>query len=170
MFRAWPGPRLGKKEHFVHFVAIVERRLMQWYVSIPALACSGPVPEPDDAQACATALVTAATSLSPGDVQISFQSARATDTLLPTSPTDVKVRHTDGVWRAAQQKGWLRQRDGSWKPLVSYPAHGTVWERVVDASCFRKAGVKVALPLPRSTAVGGPSEPVVQDEGAVAVA
>lgn len=154
----------------MQFVAIVERRSTQWYVSIPALASGGSVPEPDDVQRCATALVTAATSLSPEDVQISFHSARATDTLLPTSPAAVEIRHNDGMWRAAEHKGWLRQWDGSWKPLISYAAHGAVWERVVDASCFRKASGKGAVPFPRSTAVAGRSAPVVRDDGAASVA
>jgi hypothetical protein len=123
----------------VQFVAIVERRLMHWFVYIPAFASSGSVPEPNDVQAFATALVTAATRLFPGDVQISLQVARTTDMLLPTSPTEVEVRHIDGIWRAAQHKGWLRQRDGSWKPLICYLAHGAVWERVVHASCYREA-------------------------------
>jgi hypothetical protein len=154
----------------VQFVAIVERRLMQWYVYIPALASGGSVPELDDVQAFANALVTAATSLSPGDVQISVHVARTTDTLLPTSPTDVEVRHNDGIWRTAQHKGWLRQRDGSWEPLISYPAHGVVWERVVHASCFRKAGLEGVLPFPRSTPVAGPSAPTVRDNGAASIA
>ena len=145
------------------FVAIVERRLLQWYVQIPALASGGSVPESHDVQAFATTLVTAATSLSPEDVQISLQVARATDTLLRTSPTDVEIRHNDGIWRPAQQKGWLRQRDGSWEPLISYPAHGVVWERVVHPSRFRKAGAKGAVPYARSTAVAG--QPV-RDDGA----
>ena len=137
----------------MQFVAIVERRLMQWYVYIPALGSGGSVPGPNDVQAFATALVTAATSLLPGDIQISLHSARTTDMLLPTSPTEVEVRHKDGIWRAAKHKGWLRQRDGSWKPLISYPAHGAVWERVVDASCFRRASLKVAaVPTSRGSA------------------
>ena len=137
----------------MQFVAIVERRPMHWYVDIPALASGGAVPEPNDVQAFATALVTAATSLPPGDVQIALHAARTTDTLLPISPTEVEIRHTDGIWRAAHHKGWLRQRDGSWKPLISYPAHGAVWERVVDSSCFRMANLRVAA-VPESRGSG----------------
>lgn len=146
----------------MQFVAIVERRLMQWYVYIPALASGGSVPEPNDVQAFTTALVTAATSLSPGDVQLSLHLARTTDTLLPTSPTEVEIRHNDGIWRAAQHKGWLRQRDGSWKPLISYPARGAVWERVVHASCFREA---TSEPPPFSVGVGRHAAPAQRDGG-----
>lgn len=136
----------------MEFVAIVERRLLEWHVYLPLLATGGPVPAPNDVQSYATALVTAATGRAPADVQITVQLAVQADTVLRTSPTDVETRHQDGTWRVAQHVGWLRQRDGSWKPLVCYTADGVTWQRAVHAAHLRPRDAEV--PAPRTCVEG----------------
>ncbi len=133
----------------MQFVAIVEHRPMHWYVHIPGLATGGPVPELKDVQACAVALAAAATGLPAADVQVSLSHAVPGNTLLPALPTEVEVRHK-GIWRAAQQTGWLREWSGSWWPLVEYAADGAMWTRGVRVSRFRQPGLPVdAVPEPR---------------------
>lgn len=137
----------------MQFVAIVERHLLQWSVYLPDLAVGGPVPEPNDVHASAVALVTAATGVPPRDVQVAVHLAVVGDTVLPAPPTDVEVRHTDGSWRGAEHVGWIRRRDGSWRPLVRYAADGATWERAVHASCLRRPEPDaVAVPTARVSA------------------
>ncbi len=136
----------------MEFVAIVERSLTDWHVDIPALAIGGPVPEPYDVQAFAVALVAAATGLPAAGVEVSLYSTVRGHDLLPTRPTEVEGRHNDGFWRTAEHTGWLRQRDGSWRALVSYAADGAVWRRAVHVSSFRQPDVEVpAVPAPRAS-------------------
>lgn len=135
----------------MEFAAIVEQRTTHWYVHIPALSTGGALPHRDNARACAIALVAAATGVPPGDPQVSLHNAAPGQTLLPTSPTDVDVRHDDGVWRTAQHTGWLRQWHGSWRPLVSYAADGVTWTRAVHISRFRPPEIDTpAVPAPVS--------------------
>jgi hypothetical protein len=134
----------------VQFVAIVEQRLMHRHVYIPALGVGGPVPELDDVHASAVALAAAATGLPAADLEVSLCTAVPRDTVLPASPSDVEVRHRDGIWHTAQHTGWLRQWGGSWWPLVSYAAEGAMWTRAVRASCVRQFDADVpAIPAPR---------------------
>jgi hypothetical protein len=128
----------------VHFVAIVERRLLDWYIYIPVLGSGGSATELTAVQTCATALATAATGLAPADLQISVHRVLQADTLLPVAPMDVQIQHTDGTWRAAQHIGWVRPRDGGWNPLVCYVADGTTWERAVHPSRFRQPAPDVS--------------------------
>jgi hypothetical protein len=128
----------------VEFVAIVERRLLNWHVCIPVLVSGASVPDLDDVESCATAVVTAATGLVPDDVQISVHRAVQSDTVVRISPMDVEIRHSDGTWRVAQHIGVVRPRDGSWKPLVRYVADGATWERAVHVSRFRRPTPDVA--------------------------
>jgi len=135
----------------VHVVAILEKRVLHWYVYLPTLGCGSAVPEPGGAQATAVTLVSAVTGLPEADVLVSLRHTHVADTLLPTPPSDVEVRHSDGTWRAARHVGWLRPRDGSWKPLVAYTADGAQWERAVHASHFREPARESAeIPLPRT--------------------
>ncbi|HYO36830.1 MAG TPA: hypothetical protein VER97_12190 [Geodermatophilus sp.] len=153
----------------MHFMAIVEHRLPQRYVYIPVLATGGPVPEPsDDVEACPAALVAAATGLFPADVQVSLSHVAWSNTLLPVPPTEVDVRHR-GVWQVAQHTGWLRQRDGSWWPLVTYEADGAVWTRAVRATHVRRLGAGVAaVPAPRAGSIRATPCPVMALDGQLA--
>ncbi len=142
----------------MQFMAIVEERPtrwynvhipMHWYVHIPALATGGPVPELKDVHACAVALAAAATGLPAAEVEVLLSHAVPGVTLLPASSTEVEVRHK-GIWRAAQQTGWLREWSGSWWPLVEYAADGARWTRAVRVSGLRQPGLPVAaVPEPR---------------------
>lgn len=153
----------------MQFVAIVERHLLQWSVYLPDLAVGGPVPEPNDVHASATALVTAATGVPPQDVQIAVHLAVVGDTVLSAPPTDVEVRHTDGSWREAEHIGWIRRRDGSWRPLVRYAADGARWERAVHASCLRQLDPDlVTVPTARVSAESAGADPALHAGAATA--
>ena len=122
----------------MQYVAIVERRLLGWYIYLPALGTEGSVPQPNDVHASAHALAAAATGLSPSEVQVSLHLSVQSNTVLPAPPMDVEVQHTDGTWRAAQQSGWVRQPDRSWRALVDYPADGATWKRAIHTSRLRQ--------------------------------
>jgi hypothetical protein len=133
----------------MQFAAIVEQRPKHAYVHIPALSTGGPVPDPNDVQACADELAAAATGLPAADVQVSLSHAVPGNALLPVSPTEVEVRHK-GIWRAARHTGWLREWTGLWWPLVEYTADSATWKRAVHVSSFRQPGLPVhAVPEPR---------------------
>lgn len=136
----------------MHFAAIVERRLPHWYVHIPALGIGAPIPEPSDVQASAVALAAATTGVSTADLQVRLHLAGPGETVVPTSVTDVEVRHNDGTWFAAEQTGWVRQWNDSWWALVFYPADGAMWTRAVRPSSIRDCSVDAsAVPVPRAS-------------------
>jgi hypothetical protein len=132
----------------MQFTAIVERRLLQWYLYLPTLGTEGPVSDPNDVQASADALAAAATGLSPADVQVSLHLSVQSNTVLPAPPTDAEVQHTDGSWRAAQQTGWVRLSDTSWRVLVGYVAEGATWKHAIHTSRLRHP--QAAIPAPRA--------------------
>ena len=153
----------------MQFVVIVERHLLQWSVYLPDLSVGSPVPEPNDVHASAAALVTAATGVPAQDVHIAVHLAVFGDTVLPAPPTDVEVRHTDGSWRGAEHVGWIRRRDGSWRPLVRYAADGARWERAVHASCLRRLDPDAAaVPTARVSAESAVADPALHAGAAIA--
>jgi hypothetical protein len=114
-------------------------------VSVPALACGSPVCEGDDAEVTAAALITACTGVPRGDLSIAVHRVHATDTSVPTPATEVDVLDPQGHWLVAQQSGWLRRRDGSWRALVCYEAGGALWLRAVHASKIRHPKIRAAV-------------------------
>lgn len=137
----------------MEFDAILEKRLMHWYVYVPSLADGCPVPERTGAEAAAAALITAATGLHLTDLHVSLHVADGNNTIVQNSPTDVDIRHHDGNWCSAEHLGWLRTWDGAWKALVSYSAEGALWERAVHASCFRQPDQRVPAGAAARTSV-----------------
>jgi len=127
----------------VDFIALLDMRPMHWYVYVPALASGVSLTNRDDAEAAAAALVTTATGLPPADVHITLHVAHQAGTVVKDPHTEIDVRHRDGAWYTAEQQGWLRTWDGSWKALVSYSAEGALWERAIPSSRLRHSDQRV---------------------------
>lgn len=138
----------------MHFAAILEQRPPHWYIHVPSFDVSGRTREPHQPEATAVALVAAATGLTATEIQVSVHYATQGDTLVATAPSEVEVRHSDGVWRTASHTGWLRQRDGSWQALVEYVARGSLWTRAARPTCVRHPAVEaLRAPGPRAELV-----------------
>ncbi len=132
------------------FVAILERRPLHKFVCIPMIDTGAALPEREDPQAFATALVARTLDVPVAEVQVSLHQALVGQTLVTTPTRDVEVLHDDGSWRPAQQSGWLKQWHGAWGPLVAYTADGIAWTRAVHSSRMRRPATGApALPTQR---------------------
>jgi hypothetical protein len=125
------------------YVAIVRRRAVDWYLSVPAIGRSAPLWRPTEATRLAVWLVRQATGREPPESAIGVLAAGPDDLMLPAGHTDVEARHVDGRWHQGQLVGWVRQSDDSWRAVVCYPVAGVVWERVLAAGHWRGATAPV---------------------------
>jgi hypothetical protein len=115
-------------------VVIIEDRLGDWYLHVPALDLGLPVNSPADAPLSAARLVSAATGAAIDPNQVEVLRPANSEVLLPATPAEVTIRHDDGALYSGRHVGWLRQRDRSWRALVCYLVAGVQWERALPAS------------------------------------
>jgi hypothetical protein len=118
----------------VKYVVIMETRLGDWYMHVPAMDLGVRVNSPADAPLSAARLLSAATGAAIDPVQVVVLRPASRELLIPATPADVVIRHDDGAWYSGRHVGWLRQRDRSWRALVCYLVAGVQWERVLPAT------------------------------------
>ena len=108
-------------------VVIVERRLSDWYMYVPALDGGISLRSPADAPLRAAGLLWAESGVvvDPRHVEVLWPNSG--DMLLPATPADVEILHDDGAWYPGAHVGWLRQRDRSWRALACYVVAGVQW-------------------------------------------
>ncbi|MGY1642566.1 hypothetical protein ACI782_15775 [Geodermatophilus sp. SYSU D00703] len=134
------------------YVAIVRRRAVDWYLSVPAIGRSAPLWRPTEAARLAVWLIRQATGREPPESAIGVLTAGPDDLMLLAGSIDVEARHVDGRWHPGQLVGWVRQSDDSWRAVVCYPVAGVMWERVLGPGHWRTATT--------------PAEPAAPTEGA----
>ncbi|MGY1622887.1 hypothetical protein ACI789_11880 [Geodermatophilus sp. SYSU D00965] len=125
------------------YVAIVRRRAVDWYLSVPAIGRSAPLWRPTEAARLAVWLVRQATGREPSHSAIDVRTAGPDDLYLPAGHGGAEARHTDGRWYRGQLAGWVRQSDDSWRAVVCYAVAGVMWERVLAAGQWRGAAAPV---------------------------
>ncbi|MGY1706947.1 hypothetical protein ACI79C_20465 [Geodermatophilus sp. SYSU D00697] len=121
------------------YVAIVRRRAVDWYLSVPAVGLGAPLWRPAEAVRLAVRLVRLRTGRDLPESAVGVLTAGPEDLYLPAGRTEVEARHTDGRWHRGQLAGWVRQSDDTWQAVVCYPVAGVLWERVLAAGRWRPA-------------------------------
>jgi hypothetical protein len=137
----------------VKYPVIMERRLTDWYMHLPAVDRCLPVSSPADAPRRAARFLSAETGAAVDPQHVEVLQPVAGDVLLPATPAEVAILHDDGAWYPGRRVGWLRQRDRSWRALVCYVVAGVQWERTLPASRLNRAArpVSTGLACPSGT-------------------
>ena len=124
------------------YVVIMERRLSDWFMHVPALDRGVLVRSPADALDRAARLISAVTGGAIDPEQIAVQQSAPGALLLPVVPAEVEILHDDGDWYSGRHVGWLKQRDHSWRALVCYQVADVQWERTLPVSRLRTVDVR----------------------------
>lgn len=114
-------------------VVVMEKRLADWGMHVPAIDLCLPVNSPADAPLFAARLLSTATGAAVGPDQVEVLLSDRSQILFPATPVEVGIRHHDGAWYPGRHVGWLRQPNRSWRALVCYLVAGVQWERAVPA-------------------------------------
>jgi hypothetical protein len=125
------------------YVAIIRRRAVDWYLSVPAIDRGAPLWRPAEAARLAVRLVRLATGEDLPESAVGVRTAGPEDLYLPAGHTPIEACHTDGRWYRGRLAGWVRQSDDTWRAVVCYPVSDVMWERIMSAGHWRTAASSV---------------------------